>query len=90
MPVEIRLEINAKRRADYQRKKLARESVNPPSNTVEHTMFIPGNHVDLTFHVADEFSFRGCSLYVLMLQMMMLVISEKVGLEGTPHIHPVV
>jgi hypothetical protein len=53
-------------------------------------MVIPGNHVDLTFHVADEFSFRGCSLYVLMLQMMMLVISEKVGLEGTPHIHPVV
>jgi hypothetical protein len=83
MPVEIRLEINANRRADYQRKKLARESVNPLSNIVEHTTIIPGNHVDLTFDIADEFSFKGCSLYVLTMHMMMLVNLWKAGLVHT-------
>jgi hypothetical protein len=39
MTLEKRLEINAKRRVDYQLKKLERESnktVNAPSNLVQH------------------------------------------------------
>jgi hypothetical protein len=52
MPLEKRLEINAKRRVDYQRKKLERESnktVNPQSNQVQPHTIIVGNPTNLMF-----------------------------------------
>jgi hypothetical protein len=57
MSLEKRLEINAKRRADYQRKKLERESnkiVNPQSNQVQPHTIIAGNPTNLMFICSND------------------------------------
>jgi hypothetical protein len=57
MPLEERLEINAKRRADYQRKKLERESnktMNPQSNQVQPQTIIVGNPMNLVFICSND------------------------------------
>jgi hypothetical protein len=58
MTLEKWLEINAKRRDDYQRKKLERESnktVNAPSNPVQHQTIIVCGHMNLIFCPTCEF-----------------------------------